>query len=101
MSSNERSGPLSSRTIDVAMVQLSGTEAARVWSGATRAATGIRPDGEGIKPYYRSGLTVQWWAESGYCTRVAPSPSSEDDRRARWKVTHKDDGCGDGEAVME
>ena len=59
----------------------------------------FRPDREGIKPDYRNGLTVQWWAESGYCTRIAPSPSSEDDRRVRWKVTHKDAGCADGEAV--
>ena len=72
-------------------------------SGVVRCHTcrdWFQPEGEGIKPDYRHGLTVQWWAESGYCTRAAPAPSSDDDRRARWKVTHKDDGCGDGEAVQ-
>jgi hypothetical protein len=59
----------------------------------------LQPNGEPIRPDYRKGLAVEWWAESGYCTRLAPSPSSEEDRRAFWKVTHATDGCGDGDAA--
>lgn len=58
-----------------------------------------RPNGEGVKPDYRSGLSVEWWEASGYCTRRAPSPSADEDRQTFWKVTHAWDGCGDGQPV--
>jgi len=57
----------------------------------------LRPDGEPVRPDYRRGLPGGWWSDSGYCTRLAPSPSGEEDRRAFWRVTHAADGCGDGD----
>jgi hypothetical protein len=44
-------------------------------------------------------LPAEWWAASGYCTRFAPSPSADDDRKVHWRVTHAEDGCGDGDQV--
>src|SRR6059058_3446180 len=31
-----------------------------------------QPGSEPVNPDYRKGLSVEWWAESGYCTRSAP-----------------------------
>ena len=59
----------------------------------------LQPDGEPVRPEYRMGLTVEWWAASGYCTRLAPSPTVDEDRLVHWKVTHATDGCGDGDAA--
>ena len=59
----------------------------------------LQPGSEPIKPAYRMGLTTEWWSESGYCVHTAPFPSTEEGRRARWKVTHAGQGCGDGERV--
>lgn len=59
----------------------------------------LQPDGRGIQPDYDQGLPAAWWAESGYCTRRAPSPSTEDDRETHWRVTHAEEGCGDGQRV--
>jgi hypothetical protein len=42
-------------------------------------------------------MTVEWWERSGYCTRYAPGPSSEEERKAFWRITHVTDRCGDGE----
>lgn len=70
--------------------------------GVVRCETCIhwfQPGGVGIKPDYRQGRSVEWWASSGYCTRFAPSPSSENDRKTMWRVTSAIDGCGDGQAV--
>lgn len=61
----------------------------------------LRPDDEGVKPDYRQGLSRDWWDQSGYCTRHAPSPSSEEGRRTNWRVTGAHDGCGDGERIEE
>lgn len=61
----------------------------------------FQPDGVGLKPDYRGGLSAEWWARSGYCTRLAPSPSSEEDQRISWKVTHAAQGCGDGDHVSD
>lgn len=58
-----------------------------------------QPGGLPVKPDYRKGLSSEWWAASGYCTRFAPSPSAEDDRKVHWRVTHAEDGCGDGDQV--
>jgi hypothetical protein len=52
-----------------------------------------------VRPDYRKGLPVEWWASSGYCTRRAPSPAAEDDRKVYWPVTHAADSCGDGAQV--
>lgn len=60
----------------------------------------LQPQGEPVKPDYRKGLPVEWWAASGYCTRRAPSPSADDDRKVFWRVTHADDACGDGKDVI-
>jgi hypothetical protein len=46
-----------------------------------------------------NGLSVEWWAASGYCTRFAPAPTGEDKREVDWGVTHAGDGCGDGDQV--
>lgn len=54
-----------------------------------------QPDGQPVKPDYRKGLPVEWWAASGYCTRFAPSPSLEEDQKVYWRVTHATDSCGD------
>ena len=59
----------------------------------------FQPGGVGIRPDYRQGLSVEWWEHSGYCTRFAPGPSSDEDRRAWFRVTHASDRCGDGEEV--
>ena len=59
-----------------------------------------QPGGQPVKPDYRNGLSVEWWAESGFCTKSAPVPSSkEDHRRTHWKVTHAAYRCGDGETL--
>jgi len=55
----------------------------------------------GVKPDYRQGRSVEWWASSGYCTRFAPSPSTEADRKTLWRVTASVDGCGDGQAIEQ
>ena len=60
-----------------------------------------QPGGAGIKPDYRQGRPVEWWASSGYCTRFAPSPSSENDRKTMWRVTSAIEGCGDGQVVQQ
>ncbi len=60
-----------------------------------------QPGGVGIKPDYRQGRPAEWWASSGYCTRFAPSPSSENDRKTMWRVTSAVEGCGDGQAVEQ
>lgn len=57
----------------------------------------LQPGGEPIRPDYRKGLPAEWWAESGYCTRTAPVPSSDEGRRGFWKTTHAEQGCGEGE----
>ncbi|MDB5243763.1 MAG: hypothetical protein JWP57_4389 [Spirosoma sp.] len=61
----------------------------------------LQPDDDGLKPDYRQGLSREWWKEAGYCTRFSPSPSTEEDRKTFWRVTHSSDRCGDGEAVQE
>lgn len=61
----------------------------------------LQPGDDGLKPDYPQGLPREWWKEAGFCTRFAPSPSSEEDRKTHWRVTHASDRCGDGEAVQE
>ena len=72
--------------------------------GITRCESCIhwfQPGGVGVKPDYRQGRSVEWWASSGYCTRFAPLPSSEADRKTLWRVTASVDGCGDGQAIEQ
>jgi len=52
-----------------------------------------------VRPEYRKGLPVEWWAASGYCTRRSPSPATEDDRKVHRPVTNAADSCGDGAQV--
>ena len=52
-----------------------------------------------MRPDYKHGMGSAWWELSGFCTRYAPSPSAEEDRRAEWRVTHVQAGCGDGEQI--
>ena len=57
-----------------------------------------QPGGKGLSPDYLQDLSATWWRDSGYCTRYAPSPSSDQDRRAHQRVTNGREGrCGDGE----
>lgn len=59
-----------------------------------------QPDGHPVTPYTRRGLPVEWWANTGYCTRYAPSPNGDEARATFWRVTHATDGgCGDGDPV--
>lgn len=60
-----------------------------------------QPGGVPLQPRVLGRHGEQWWAESGLCTRWAPSPTSENDARRRtcWKTTNAYQGCGDGEAV--
>lgn len=58
-----------------------------------------QPGDEPVQPDYRQGLSAEWWARSGFCTRNAPAPSPEEDRRAFWRITHADAACGDGDAI--
>jgi hypothetical protein len=58
-----------------------------------------QPNGPPVKPDYRKGLSVEWWAASGYCTRRAPAPATEDDRKVYWPVTNAADSCGAGAQV--
>ena len=70
--------------------------------GVTRCQSCVhwwQPNGEPLTPYSKQGLRDEWWAKTGYCTRYAPSPSPEEDKRTRWRVTNGLDGCGDGAAV--
>lgn len=60
-----------------------------------------QPNGQPVKPDFRRGLPQTWWDQAGYCTRFAPSPGEEEDRRVFWKITHSSGGCGDGERVPE
>ena len=72
--------------------------------GITRCESCIhwfQPNGTGLTPHSRQGRSVEWWASSGYCTRFAPSPSSENDRKTSWRVTWAADGCGDGQAIEQ
>jgi hypothetical protein len=57
----------------------------------------FQPDGVGIRPDYRQGMSVAWWEQSGFCTKFAPTPSNDEERTAHWRVTHVSDRCGDGE----
>ena len=59
----------------------------------------LQPRGSGVVPEYRQGSPMEWWAESGICTRFAPSPVVDDDTRIYWRVTHSSSHCGDGEAL--
>ena len=59
----------------------------------------FRPNDEPVRPDYRKGLPVEWWAMSGWCTCQVPSPGTDEDRHVHWKVTHAMDGCGDGDAA--
>lgn len=61
----------------------------------------LQPSGQPVKPDYARSRSLEWWARSGYCTRFAPSPSSEKGRKVFWKVTHAEDCCGDGEDVSQ
>ena len=61
----------------------------------------LQPDGQGGEPDYRQGLSHDWWEQSGYCTKLAPSPSAEEDHKTYWRVTNAHDGCGAGEQMQE
>lgn len=59
----------------------------------------LQPEGQGVEPDYRQGLSLEWWEQSGYCTRLAPSPSTEENRPTEWRVTNAHSGCGDGDRI--
>lgn len=63
----------------------------------------LQPEGAGVRPDYKQGMGAAWWELSGFCTRYAPAPSAEEDRRAEWRVTHVHvhvhSGCGEGEQI--
>src|SRR5690349_2539771 len=43
----------------------------------------LQPEG-GVMPDVKRGLPASWWADAGYCTRFAPSPSGEEDQKTFW-----------------
>lgn len=59
-----------------------------------------QPGGKGIAPEYLQDLGAAWWKDSGYCTRYAPSPSSNAERRAWHRISNAKDRCGDGEEIQ-
>lgn len=59
-----------------------------------------QPDGAGLVPFQLGRHDQDWWDFTGYCTRFAPHPSTNRYAKVRWKVTHADEGCGDGEALL-
>ena len=60
----------------------------------------LQPGGQAVVPDYKKGLPDKWWEGAGLCTRFAPSPSTDEDRKVYWRVTNAMDGCGDGAAVL-
>jgi hypothetical protein len=56
----------------------------------------LQPEGQGVTPYHRQGLGRDWWEQSGYCTMHAPTPTADEAKHARWRVTNAQDGCGEG-----
>ena len=58
-----------------------------------------QPGGLPLKPDYRQGMSEDWWKDTGFCVRFAPSPSGEEGRIMYHYVTHATDCCGDGEEV--
>ncbi len=60
-----------------------------------------QPDGKPVPMAERRGVPPEWWEASGFCTRYAPSPGSVPRQQTHWRVTHEDDGCGDGAEVEE
>lgn len=61
----------------------------------------LQPDGQGVVPDHKQGLQKEWWEQSGYCTRYAPSPSAEEGRQTEWRVVHSQDACGDGIRIAD
>lgn len=74
-------------------------EAARVACG--RCIHWHQPGGKPLPPAERRGIAPDWWEESGFCTRYAPSPGAQRGQMTYWRVTHAGDGCGDGDAVEQ
>ena len=74
-------------------------EAARVACG--RCIHWHQPGGRPLPPAERRGIAPDWWQESGFCTRYAPSPGSLRGQATFWRVTHASDGCGDGDAIEQ
>ena len=54
-----------------------------------------------VIPDYRQGRSQDWWQQAGLCRRFGPSPSAEESRRVRWRVTHALDRCGDSQDADE
>ena len=70
--------------------------------GVVRCQTCVhwwQPGDKPVEPDYKQGRSDEFWKGAGLCTRYAPSPSGEEERRVFWKVTNRLDGCGDGQAV--
>ncbi len=59
----------------------------------------LQPEGQGIESDYRQELTRAWWEQNGYCMKLAPSSSADEDRKTYWRATGAHDGCGDGERI--
>jgi len=58
----------------------------------------LRPGDVPLSPPFRQGKPVEWWEQAGYCTRFAPTPSTDEPRRpVQWRVTHAAEWCGDAE----
>jgi len=58
-----------------------------------------QPEGMPVPMAERRGVPPEWWEASGFCTRYAPSPGPARGQQTHWRVTHDDDGCGDGVEV--
>lgn len=61
----------------------------------------LQPGGIGVIPDFPGERTPAWWTESGFCTRFAPSPGTDQNTHTQWKVTHRLHGCGDGEPIED
>lgn len=59
----------------------------------------LQPEGQRTEPDYRQGLPRDWWEQSGYCIKLAPLPSAEEDWKTYWRVTGAHDGCDKGERI--
>jgi hypothetical protein len=57
----------------------------------------FQPSGEAVTPDYRKGRSADFWLQTGFCTRFAPSPSAEEAKRMYPAVTHALEKCGDGQ----
>ena len=52
-----------------------------------------------LSPPFRQGLSHEWWVDSGYCTRHAPTSTVDEGQWMFWKVTNGSSGCAEGSSA--